>query len=137
MEHWAPEAIVAPLETALSLADRKTRMLADLSSLRIALVILTETGGERLAYDYRELLWQAFGVPIFEQLRDREGAVIARECEVHDGLHVDPAARLDDQIRSSMIHEPCECGADTPRVRSYFMVRRAATTLSASASLMG
>ncbi len=124
---------MAPLSAALSLADRKLRGLVEFPSLRIALVVLTETGGNPVGGDYRELLWQAFEVPIFEQLRNRAGDVIARECEVHDGMHVDPAARLDE---TDLIKEPCECGAETPRLRNYFMVRRAATTLSASASLI-
>jgi hypothetical protein len=134
IHQWAPQAIVAPLATALSLADQKLRGLADLASLR-ALIVLTEMGGDVLADDYRELLWQAFKVPIFEQLRSRQGPVIARECEVHDGLHVDPAARLNQEISEALVNEPCECGSETPRLRGYFMPRTAATRLSASASL--
>ncbi len=117
IEQWAPEAIVAPLDAALSLADRKLRSLADLSSIRVAVVVLTENGRENPAKDYRELLWQAFGVPIFEQLRDSKGTVIARECEAHDGLHVDPVVRVTSENSEELVNEPCECGAETPRLR--------------------
>jgi hypothetical protein len=139
LQLWAPEALAAPLGTALSLADRKLRGLPSLTSLRTALVVLTDIAGDTLAEDSRHMLWQAFGVPIFEQLRGEHGRVIARECEVHDGLHMDPAAAVTEEfsgdLSGGLVNEQCECGAETPRLRNYFMVRRAATTLSASPSL--
>jgi hypothetical protein len=135
MQQWDPEAIVAPLKAALSLADQKLRELVTLPGLRVALVVLTDLWGENLADDYRELLWQAFGVPVFEQLRNHAGNVIARECEVHDGMHVDPAAHLTREIKAGLVPGECDCGAETPRLRSYFMARIAATRLSASESL--
>lgn len=120
LEAWAPEAIVAPLRAALSLADRRLRGLMDLPSLNAAMVVLTNVDGEALEDSHRELLWMAFGVPIFEQLRSRAGAVVARECEVHDGLHVDPEARVTHELSTlsaaMMISEPCECGSETPRL---------------------
>jgi hypothetical protein len=115
MYRWAPQAIAAPLPVALSLADQKLQGLADFTDFRIALIVLTELGGDRLE-DYRELLWHAFEVPIFEQLRDRDGTVLARECEVHDGLHVEPTRRLPHLLTASLIHHPCECGLETPRI---------------------
>ncbi len=38
------------------------------------------------------LLWRSLGLPVFEQLTAWDGTVIARECEIHDGLHVAPEA---------------------------------------------
>src|SRR5580658_2399320 len=85
---WAPAALVLPLDLALSLADRKERGLFELPSLKTAIVVLTTLGETLLVYHHRDTLWRAFGVPVFEQLRGPDGAVIARECEVHDGLHL-------------------------------------------------
>jgi hypothetical protein len=107
IQQWAPEAIVAPLETSLSLADQKLRGLVGLTSLRMALVVLTDINGELLDEDYRRLLWQAFGVPIFEQLRGPDCNVIARECEVHDGLHVDLAAHVTPELSLDLVNEQC------------------------------
>lgn len=45
------------------------------------------TGAEALLPGNRELLEQAFG-PVFETYGSREFMVIATECEVHQGLHV-------------------------------------------------
>ena len=134
MQAWAPEAIVAPLEVALSLAEKKLRGMAALSNLTAA-VVLTDIDGEALSEHGRELLWKAFGVPVFEQLRSREGAIVARECEVHDGLHLDPEARVARELgalsAAMMVREPCECGSETPRLRGYLSTRTP-TTVSAS-----
>jgi hypothetical protein len=103
---WRPGAIAAPLATLLTLADRKLRGLFDPGPDLALLLVLTQIEGETLGEDYREYLWQAFGVPLFEQLRDRAGTVIARECEAHDGLHVDSSAHLSE----AATNDPCECG---------------------------
>jgi hypothetical protein len=119
LRSYAPEALVAPLDLALSLADRKRRGILDLPSVRTAIVVLTYAEDSPLAGDYRDLLWRAWGVPVFEQLRGPDGTVTARECEVHDGLHIVtlqellPGARTDLEV----VNGVCECGAETPRLR--------------------
>ncbi len=143
---YAPEAIVAPLDTALWLADRKLRGLGEIPSLRIAMVVTTRIDDTPLADHHRELLWHAFEVPIFEQLKAWDGTVIARECEVHDGLHVAdreailhlyddellvtqltavplPVVRTRTGFTAEMVPEHCECGAETPRIRSVVPVK--------------
>jgi len=118
VHQWAPEAIVAPLEVMLTLADQKLRGLADLADLRVV-VVLTDLDGEPLADGYREFLWQALGVPVFEQIRGADGAVVARECEAHDGLHLDPAARPTSEMSVALVNDHCECGSEAPRLRNY------------------
>jgi hypothetical protein len=130
---YAPEALALPQAAALSLAEQKLRGLADLPSLRFAIVVLSSlesAEGERFSLQDRDLLWSAFGLPIFEQLRGWDGRVIARECEVHDGLHFDANAviaevhreelfvsGLPTSCRSEIVAAQCECGLETPRLR--------------------
>ena len=38
--------------------------------------------------DDRDRLWRRFAMPVFEQLVDDEGRVVASECEAHAGLHI-------------------------------------------------
>ena len=123
---WAPEALVLPLGMALTLANRKQHGLFDLPSLNKAIVVLTSLDDTPLAPRHRDLLWQSFGVPVFEQLRGADGAVIARECEVHDGLHI-IAASLPN-LRGEIVTDHCACGAETPRLRS----ERPATSAAAA-----
>jgi hypothetical protein len=112
---WKPEALVAPLGLALSLASRKQLGLFDLPSLNTAIVVLTSLDESPLAPRHRDLLWRAFGVPVFEQLRGSGGAVIAHECEVHDGLHMIESLP---SLKGEIVTGQCACGAETPRLRS-------------------
>ncbi len=120
LRSYAPEALVAPLDLALSLADRKRRGILDLPSVRTAIVVLTSCEDSPLSDDHRDLLWRAWGVPVFEQLRGPDGTVIARECEVHDGLHIvgnDVECVVEQSAELEIVNDVCECGAETPRLR--------------------
>jgi len=110
---WEPAMLVTPLRTALDLADQKRRGIFNLPSLNTAMVVLT-SADDSLADHHRDILWTTFGVPVFEQFRNSDGEVIARECEVHDGLHLaDSTATLGGEI----ITGACACGQETPRLR--------------------
>jgi hypothetical protein len=123
VEDFVPEVIVAPLQTALALADQKVGGSMELASLRVALVVLTRVSP--MEQGDRDLLWRAFGVPVFEQLRDSQGIVIARECEVHDGLHLVGSVG-GPEIQCELVTGHCECGAETPRLRNLEPVRQRA-----------
>jgi len=135
---WKPEALVAPLEDALALAGTSLR-------LSTALVVLTSLGGVPLDDYRRDRLWDAFGVPVFEQLRSWRGAVIARECEAHAGLHIARGAAIlhrdpEGEILLTLLHSKqsvlksrtgltgeiveseCECGSGIPRLRNLAAV---------------
>lgn len=147
---YEPEALVCPLDVALSLADLKLRGLFALPSLSMALVVLTRLDDSPLADHHRDLLWKAFLVPVFEQVRGWDGTVIARECEVHDGLHIaessviphldddellvtqltafeEPVVRVRTGLAAQIVTEYCECGRETPRLRNLTAVHRKAT----------
>ena len=111
---WAPAVLVVPLTLALSLADQKRRGMLSLPSLDTAIVVLTSLDDLPFGDHHRDLLWTAFGVPIFEQLTSSDGAVIARECEVHDGLHIVDSAR---KLVGEIINDHCACGLETPRLK--------------------
>jgi len=144
---YAPEALALPQASALSLADRKLRGLIDLPSLRLAIVVLSslESGaGERFSSRDRDVLWSAFGLPVFEQLRGWNGRVVARECEVHDGLHFDAASVIAEAHRGELFVSglpagfgaeiaagQCECGLETPRLRWLSRARRRAAAVAA------
>ena len=125
----APEAIAAPLQRALDLADARMKGLVDLSSLSFAVVVLTDVSGAPLDQRQRDLLWRAFRVPVFEQLRDWDGGVIARECETHNGLHLIEGtdARIEEGelwidgrrtgLAGAISQELCECGAEAAVLR--------------------
>ena len=56
--------------------------------LEHALVAFTYEGSSGLSHPDREWLWDAFGVPVFEQYLSAENQLLAMECDAHSGLHV-------------------------------------------------
>ena len=138
---FGPGILVAPLDAALWLADQKLRGLADVKTLETAIIVTTRIDDTPLAEHHRELLWCAFEVPVFEQLKSWDGTVVARECEVHDGLHVVdreavfhlyedellvtqlatmsiPVVRTRTGWTAELLADHCECGKETPRLRN-------------------
>lgn len=51
-------------------------------------IAFTRPGGKPLDEAVRRQLWEAFEVPVFEQLEWPGGALLAEECEAHSSLHV-------------------------------------------------
>jgi hypothetical protein len=87
-----------------------------------------------------DIFWRTFQVPIFEQRLGFDGMPIARECEVHDGLHVveenavieeiaeelvitsltdehHPQLRVRSGYSGDLVHTPCACGRVSPRIK--------------------
>jgi hypothetical protein len=148
---FAPEVLVLPLGVALTLADQKERGLLRIPNPSTAIVVLTSLGDSPLEDHHREVLWRAFRVPIFEQLRGWDGAIIARECEVHDGLHIEETAAIfhlhEEELLATQLTSlahlivrartgltgeietaHCECGAETPRLRHLESVKMNVST---------
>jgi hypothetical protein len=92
------------------------------------LVVFTGTRYGFLDDGDRHEIWRRFAVPVFEQLLDDEGRVLAFECEAHIGLHVDPAVRhtlsggellvngRPSGITVREAHGICGCGKPGPRL---------------------
>jgi hypothetical protein len=62
----------------------------------------------------RDQLWQMFHVPVLAVLMDRNGRLLAYECEVQSGLHVEPQAPWSASVLESA---PCECGRPGLRLK--------------------
>jgi len=82
----------------------------------------------------RDVLWEAFQVPIYACLLDGDGRLAGCECEAQDGLHI-PSACAGDSRQMVLLSEdsilgyripldkmfiersPCECGRPGQRLR--------------------
>jgi hypothetical protein len=83
-------------------------------SVRKGVVVFTPKGEAGLTEYDRNIFWDAFGVPAFQQYLDRDNRLIATECDAHDGLHVyGPVPRRDDW---RLDDTPCGCGNIRPRL---------------------
>jgi hypothetical protein len=86
-----------------------------------ALIAVFRPGEKLLTEGERERFWRVFGVPIFEQIVDRDGQLMASECEAHNGLHVDSAEVELKSFESEgyqLDETACGCGRKSRRLRA-------------------
>lgn len=91
LEHHRPRALVGNAGDLREVAQRVAAGAIDLSSVDHATFVLTDFGATPLTDVLRVVLWQAFGVPVYELFYGK-GGILASECETHDGWHVEPGA---------------------------------------------
>jgi hypothetical protein len=79
----------------------------------------------------RQMLWEAFQVPVFGCLLDGDGRLVAYECEAQDGLHVavdcsgetgicgeDSILGYQVPLKYARVEKaPCDCGRPGQRLR--------------------
>ena len=84
------------------------------AALHRGIVVLGYPGETGLNQYERDLLWDVFGVPVFEQYLTRRNRLIASECDAHEGLHLygSTLVRQGWRIERSL----CACGNPHPRM---------------------
>ncbi len=120
----AESAAFAPAAIVGTVSQLEGLMKESIPSLTHALVALIRPGEPGLSRQQRENLWKAFRVPVFQQIVDERGTLLAAECEGHDGLHIESPKFVvaEEQIDNT----PCGCGRTTPRVKTADPVRAVA-----------
>jgi hypothetical protein len=90
------------------------------------LIVLSDLHEGLIMEADREYIWQSFGVPVFEYLIGGDGRIVARECEAHDGLHLEPdsAFPLKEDWPGKVTSEACPCGQSGDRLLSLNIVDR-------------
>ena len=133
IEAYRPRILVGTAADLQELAERVELNVIELSSVDHAIFVLTGCGDEPLRDVLRVVLWQTFGVPVYELFMAPGGSLAASECETHEGWHVEPGATfslLNDELvldgfgrkrvrtgLSAFIeHEPCACGREGTRL---------------------
>ena len=134
LESFRPRILVGSTADLQSFAEWVRRTVADLSSVDHAIFALTRMGDEPLTDVTRVVLWQAFGVPVYELFLGNGGVMLAAECEAHEGWHVEPNVRFfvgahgelaydapsargqRTGLRGSVRTETCSCGREGARL---------------------
>ena len=137
-----PEVIAAPVVYLRGLAQAVIEKRLQLPTLRHGVIAWTGVSRPALTTQDRELFWQTFQVPVFQQFRGFLGEPLAAECSCHEGMHVnpeyaiwqqrlDPSAellltsltnhrypvlRLGTGFRGHIDRSPCPCGRTEPRI---------------------
>ena len=123
-ERFAPASLAATFDQLMAIAPGTA------TSLTHALIVLAGPDGPQLTDQRRDRLWQVFGLPVFEQIVDTSGRLLATECEMHQGLHIEGADfRLPHRPVWGIVETsdgPCPCGRITPRVSLRIPQRLAA-----------
>jgi hypothetical protein len=133
IEAYRPRILTGTAANLQELAERVELKVIELSSVDHAIFVLTRCGDEPLSDVQRVVLWQTFGVPVYEIFIAPGGALAASECEAHEGWHLEPGATLSlvngelvlDGFGRHSVHtglsafierEPCACGREGARL---------------------
>lgn len=111
----AAEALAGSLDDLLELAAWRQQGRVTLSRLRYPLVVISAPSEGCLTAADHHQLWEAYELPVFEQIRDADNKLAAFECEARDGFHVADAGIA--IPGSSAMVGPCGCGLESQRIR--------------------
>lgn len=112
----AAAAAYAPAAIAADWPQLEALLPLKIPSLTHALIVLARPEEAWVTLAQRQKAWNAFGVPVFQQVVARNGVLLAAECEAHEGLHIDSASLS--AAAGSMETAVCGCGRKTPRLMS-------------------
>jgi hypothetical protein len=104
-----------PAAIAATWPQFETLMGTRIPELTHALIVLARPGDELLTAAQREELWSAFRVPVFQQIVNGRGVLLAAECEAHDGLHIEFGQVV--AIGATLDRSRCGCGRTAPRLK--------------------
>ncbi|MCC6538987.1 MAG: hypothetical protein IT162_15655 [Bryobacterales bacterium] len=129
--------LAAPAGALAELLSRTPRPAAP----DYGMVAFTGVGHAALTQALRDQVWDAWGVPVFEQFRGFQGELLGAECEAFAGLHFDPSVaqweergdrgellltslrnlrhpvyRLATGRAGRVTEDDCDCGSPRPRV---------------------
>jgi len=130
LRRYRAEALAGPAERLQEFALARLEGRMPMPPLRYGVIAFTRLGCSPLSEQDRELLWHAFQVPLFEQLRGPDGELLAAECEAHQGLHLHNGRLAGNGHRriastswcawsawqAAVDETPCACGATAPRL---------------------
>jgi phenylacetate-coenzyme A ligase PaaK-like adenylate-forming protein len=103
LKTFAPNVLIGPASALQRLMERMDLPTLELTSVDHAVFVLTEVGDKPVSDSTRAVLWQHFGVPVYELYLDSRGVLLASECEAQDGWHVESGARFFLQNRELMV----------------------------------
>ena len=133
LEGYRPNMIVGDSSDLITLAEQVGLGTVDLACIDHAIIALTRCGEAPLNDVARVVLWQTFGVPVFEIFISFDLSIIAYECELHEGWHLAPQVVLNNfdgelmldapgilgmrtALNGSLTGDKCPCGREGARL---------------------
>lgn len=112
LEALEPEALAASPEDLFLVAALRRADLLRLPALAFPLVALLGPADEPLGEEQLDRLWEHFGLPVRQQALDRDGRLLAYDCEAAAGFHL--AHPRFGWPGMALGGEPCGCGDPAP-----------------------
>jgi hypothetical protein len=141
LDRFQPQALAGTSELLHRVAAWREQGRLAWGGWQYPLVVFSDIASGLLSAETRESLWKAFDLPIYEQIRGFDGALLAYECDAHDGLHVNSVSasfeasgregrlllttcnkiastlrQLDTGFSGKVEREICACGASVVRL---------------------
>lgn len=113
VEFARPQALAGPMRDLIEVASLRELGVLKLRSLSFPLVVVTGDGEARLSEADHDRLWRHFRLPVFEQVRDPDGRLLAWECEARDGFHLASGAPSNLAVFAPRFGN-CACGMAVP-----------------------
>jgi len=159
---YAPEALAGSVSELRALADGVEDRGLRIPRLTHSVIAFAVLRQGFLSDEVRELFWRVFKVPVFGQILSPGGAMLAWECEAHEGFHFNrdcaefetqsgggepellvtslvdlrrPVIRLAKALTGTVEHSTCGCGQDGPRLMG--LRRRSFLKVQPSAAFVG
>src|SRR5579875_755388 len=94
LTRFRPQALIGFARDLQIIAERVELGRLDLTSVDHAIFIVTECGNKPVVDTTRVVLWQTFGVPVYELFVSAAGYLLAAECEAYEGWHIQAGANF-------------------------------------------
>jgi hypothetical protein len=143
LEAFRPQVLIGSASRLKQLSEEIQAGQIDFNSVDHAVFILTSCGEAPVDDVFRVLLWQSFGVPVYELLVTEDGELLAADCEAQEGWHLQSGIEANVLNRElhlrtaggRLVHSGltaeisahrCPCGRATCRITNAERLRRPA-----------
>jgi len=113
LQTYRPRVLIGSAADLHQLRERVEQGTADLTSVDDALFVPTVWGDRPISDVSRVMLWQTFGVPVYELFVGKGGTVIASECEAQEGWHIAQDATFSVTAGELSVSAPGQSAAHT------------------------
>lgn len=141
IQGYRPNMLVGTARELQELAGQVELGTVDLSSVDYAVIALTRCGQSPISDVTRVVLWQTFGVPVYEIFVGLDNSILGYECELHEGWHIAPKIRfaelngellleapgpvmLQTALKGFVTDDKCPCGRAGSRLLEVEPVQR-------------